>query len=405
VDIKEDINTDEINLLDYLIVVAKRKRLILSITLSAAIITAIISFILPPVYRAETKILPPQQSSSSLAADFLSQLGGAAGVVSAATNIKTPNDLYIELLQSRSVLDRIIDRFNLMSLYKIESREKVRSTLMDRFEVQNGRKSNIITLTVDDEDPKRAAGMANAFVDELMNLTKGLAVTEAAQRRLFFEEQLKGTKIALTKAEENLRGFQEKSGAVQVESQAKAVIESVANIRAQIAAREVQLKVMRTYATAQNPDLQKIEEELRGLNEQLLRLEEKGGRNPDPLMPIGRMPKVGTEYIRKLRDLKFNETLYELLTKQYEAAKLDEAREAVVIQVIDKALPPEKKTKPQRALMVITATLTGLFFSVLAAFFMEYMENSSKNPENKKRYETLKDTLKAENFFKRDEKN
>jgi tyrosine-protein kinase Etk/Wzc len=393
-DIKEDINPDEINLLDYLIVVAKRKRLILSITLSAAIITAIISFILPPIYRAETRILPPQQSRSSLAAEFLSQLGGVAGAVNTAANIKTPNDLYIELLQSRTVLDRIIDRFNLMSLYKQGSREETRSVLLDRFEAQNGRKSNIITLTVDDESPKRASDMANAFVDELMNLTKGLAVTEAAQRRLFFEEQLKDTKIALTKAEDNLRGFQEKSGAVQVEDQAKAVIESVANIRAQIAAREVQLKVMRTYATAQNPDLQKVEEELSGLNEQLSKLEAKSGKNPDPLVPIGRMPKVGTEYIRKLRNLKFNETLYELLSKQYEAAKLDEAREAAVIQVIDKALPPEKRVKPKRTLMIITATLTGFFFSVLAAFFMEYVETSSKDPENKKRFETFKKYFK-----------
>jgi tyrosine-protein kinase Etk/Wzc len=388
-DAKEDIDSDEINLLDYIIVVVKHKRLILSITLSAAIITAIISLILPPVYRAETKILPPQQGSSSLVG-MLSQMPIVPEIASNTLGLKNTADLYIGILKSRTLADRIIDRFDLMKLYDKKYREDARNELLGVLGATSDRKSGIITISVEDKDPKRAADMANAFVDELMNLTQGLAVTEAAQRRLFFEEQLKGTKAALTKAEENLKGFQERSGAINVEDQAKAVIDSIANIRAQIAAREVQLKVMKTYATAQNPDLQKVEEELRGLNEQLSRLESKGGKNSDPLMPTGNMPKIGTEYIRKLRDLKFNETLFELLSKQYEAAKLDEARDAAIIQVIDEALPPERKTKPKRRLMVMLATFAGFFFSIFVAFFMEYKEKSSSNPENKERIETLK---------------
>ena len=194
-----------------------------------------------------------------------------------------------------------------------------------------------------------------------------------------------------------MRGFQEQSGAVKVEAQAAALIEGVADLRAQIASKEVQLKVMKTYATAQNPDLQKLDEELKGMHEQLERLEEKSGGTSD-FMPLGKVPKVGTEYIRRLRDLKFNEALYELLSKQYEAAKIDEARDSVVIQIIDKAIPPEKKIKPKKGSMIIIGTLMGMFFSVLAAFFIEHLENSTKDPENRKKVAILEDILHV-NFF------
>ena len=392
----EEIRPDDHNLLDYLIVIAKHRKLILSITLCTALITAIISFMLAPVYRAETKILPPQQGRSNSAIELLSQLGGAAGM-SAIKGAETPTELYIELLQSRSILDRIIERFDLLSLYKTQSNEGARKTLLRRFNAHNGRKSNIIDITFDDEDPKRAADIANAFVEELINLNKGLAITEASQTRLFFKEQLQDTKAALTRAEERMRGFQEQSGAVKVEAQAAALIEGVADLRAQIASKEVQLKVMKTYATAQNPDLQKLDEELKGMHEQLERLEEKSGGTSD-FMPLGKVPKVGTEYIRRLRDLKFNEALYELLSKQYEAAKIDEARDSVVIQIIDKAIPPEKKIKPKKGSMIIIGTLMGMFFSVLAAFFIEHLENSTKDPENRKKVATLEDILHV-NFF------
>lgn len=381
---------DEINLLDYLIVLLKRKRLILSIALGAAIITAIISLTMPPIYRAETKILPPQQGSSSMATQLLSQLGGAGALVGGAVGIKTPNELYIGLLKSRPVLDALIERLNLMELYKTKSRADARRALVGALKAMDDKKSGIITIGVEDKNPKRAAEIANAFVEELEDLNKGLAVTEAAQRRLFFEEQLKDAKEALIKAEESMKGFQERTGAIRIDEQAKAVLEGVANLRAQIAAKEVGLKVMRTYATPQNPDIQRAEEELRGLKEQLLRLEAKGGRNPDSLMPTGRIASVGTEYIRQMREFKYSEALYEILLKQYEGAKLDEARDAAIIQVIERAISPEKRVKPKRRQMVIIATITAFFFSVFAAFFIEYIERSSKDPENKERYETLK---------------
>jgi uncharacterized protein involved in exopolysaccharide biosynthesis len=390
-----DEKREEINLLDYITVLLKWKKLILGITLGSAIITLLISLNMPPIYRAETVILPPQQSGSSLTMALLSQMGSPE-IAGAATafGIKTPSDLYAEMLKSRTITDRVIDKFDLMKLYKVKYRQDARRKLLKETNVKVDRKSGLITISVEDKDPGRAAQMANAFVDELKNLTKGLAITEASQRRLFFEEQLKDVKIALERSEEELKGFGEKTGAIKVDEQAKAIIESIAQLRAQIAAKEVELKVMRTYSTPNNPDLQRAEEALRGLKIELAKLERKGGTNPDPLLPAGRLPEIGTDYMRRLRDLKFNETLYELLTKQYELAKLDEARDAVVIQVMDKAVPPEKKTKPKRRQMVMIATITGFFFSVFAAFFMEYKEKAYSDPNNKERIDRLRKYLR-----------
>ncbi len=385
------ISEDEINLLDLLIVLVKRAKLILALTFGCALITGLISFILPPVYKAETKILSPLNSPSSF--NQLSQLAQFEQF-SAFLNIKDPSELCVSLMKSNTILDRIIDRFQLLKRYKTKHRVDGRKILLNNLRISIDKKSGIITIGVFDRDPKFAADMANAFVEELKNFTRGLAVTEAAQRRLFFEEQLKDVKMALIKAEEEMKAFQEKTGVISVEDQAKVVIESIANLRAQIAAKEVEIKVMRTYLTPNNPDLQKAEEQLKALRIELAKLEAKSGRNPDPLVPTGKMPTVTVEYLRQLRELKFLETLYELLLKGYEKAKLDEANDAVVIQVIDKAMPPEKKAKPKRRQMVLLATLIGFFVSILLAFILEYIERTKEDENNRKRLETIKAYLK-----------
>jgi capsule polysaccharide export protein KpsE/RkpR len=323
-----------------------------------------------PIFKAETKFLPPQQGSSSIAAQLLSQMGGFANLASSAAGMKSQNDMYIGILRSRTVSDKIIDRFGLMKLYDVKYREDARKDLTQALATKSG-KDGMIVVSVEDRDPKRAADMANAFVEEMIGVSRGLALTEAAQRRLFFEEQLKDVKLALARAEEGIKGFQEKTGALKIDDQARAVIQGIGNLRAQIAAREVQYKVAQTFATPQNPDLQRIEEELRGLKVELNKLEQKGGNSHDPLMPTGRMPSVGMEYLRKLRDVKYNETLYELLAKQYEMAKLDEARNAIVIQVIDKAVQPERKVKPRKANIVALSTFTAFLFSILLSFYLE----------------------------------
>lgn len=368
----------EITFLDYLLPILKRKKMVFGLTLSAGVITLLVSFFLPPIYRAETKILPPQMRQFDFFSQMSAQYGYSSDLLRTAVGMNAPNYIYIGMLQSRTVYDRIIERFGLMEAYDVNYKVEARKKLGKLLCVDSG-KYGIIKLSVDDRAPERAANMANAFIEELKTLTETLAVTEASRRRLFFDEELKHAKEKLIQAEESLKGFQEKTGAIKIEQQAEVVIKSFAQLRAQIAAKEVELKVMKTYATAQNPDLQRTEVELKGMKEQLAMLEAKGGKNPDTLVPTGRIPTLETGYIRKLRDLKYYEALCELMAKQYEIARLDEARESVIIQVLDKAIPPEKKIKPNRALIVFVALCGGFILSVVAVFYTEYLEVSKSH--------------------------
>jgi tyrosine-protein kinase Etk/Wzc len=384
---------DGIDLLDFFTTLLKRWRLVLGMTLAAFVIAVAIALLLPPVYRAETRILPPRQDSAGAAAQFLSQLGGPfGGLLGASLGMKTPADLYADMLTSRTVLDHVVDRFDLVSVYGGRYREDARKRLLRRTRVRLDKKSEIITIFVEDRDPKRSAELANAFVEALKDMSGTLAVTDAARRRLFFEERLQTVKADLAVAEDAVRGFQEETGALEISAQAKAVIEGIASLRAQIVAREIQAQVMRAYATSENPDLQRIEEEVKGLRTALARLERKGTgtSGADPLMPAGRLPAVGTEYLRRMRDLKYNEALFEVLAQQYEMAKLDEARDPAVIQVIDQALPPERKAKPKRTLIAAGGALAGLVLSLFAAYFSEFFERVSGDPANRRRFETLR---------------
>ncbi len=387
---KEQTEEVEINLIDYAILLLKRKKLILGITLSCVGITAIVGLLLPRTYRAETRILPPQQMNSGVATQLLSQVAGGLTGLGGMLGGSSQADLYVGMLQSRTVLDSIIKRFDLKTRYSVNTSEDARKILRKKVNVQSEAKSNVVVLSAEDRDPQKSAEIANAFIEELRGMTKTLAVTEAAQRRLFFEEQLKDTRETLIRAEESMKGFQEKTGVLHVEEQVKAVIKSIAQLRAEIAAREVEIRVIKTYAKPSNPDLQKAEAALSGMKAELTRLESRKGAGNDPLMATSRIPSVGTEYIRKLRDLKFNETLYELLLKQYEIARLDEARDASVIQVIDRAVTPEKKVKPKISSMVIIAALASLFFSIGLVLFLERRNSIIHDPVNRERIEQLK---------------
>jgi tyrosine-protein kinase Etk/Wzc len=386
---KKDTYDDEINLLDLLVVILKRKWMIIGITFSFALITAVISLIMTPIYKAETKILPPQASSSSISSQVLSKLGAASSLLGSTLGISSTNDQYIGMLASRTMYDYIIDRFGLEEQYKTEYIEDARAIIEDSVEINSG-DDEIISVSVTDKDPERAADIANAFIEKLKEMTKTFAVTEASKRRLFFEEELKKTKEDLLKSEEVMQVYQEKTGAVSVDQQAKAIIESIADLTAQIAAKEVEIKVMKTYAEPKNPDLQKLEEELKGMKQELQKLEAKGSETADPILPTSEIPEIGIEYARKLRDLKYQETLFELMASQYEIARIDEARDATIIQVLDKAEPPEKRVKPKRTFMVVLATVSGFIIAVIVVFFMEFMENISKDERNKGVIELIK---------------
>jgi len=380
---------DEISLLDLVIVLAKQKRIVLGFPAFIAIASAIIVFLLPNVYTGTARIVPPQQSASAASA-LLNQLGGAMGGVAGASGgalgIRNPSDLYVGMLKSRTVADNLISRFELGKVYDEEHLSDTRKRLEKETTIAAGR-DGIITIEVDDESPKRAADLANAYVDELRKLTKVLAVTEASQRRLFFEQQLLQAKDNLTAAEIIARQGLQKGGIAQVDAQGRSMVEVTARLRAQISVKEVQLGAMRTFAAEGNPELQRTQEELQSLRRELSRVE-----GSSPIAAIGKgdpSSNRGLDNLGRLRDVKYHEFLYEFLAKQYELAKIDEAKDATVVQVMDKAIEPDRKSKPKRALIVALSTLMALFLSIGWAFAREASARAKADPEQASRLKVL----------------
>ena len=378
----------EISLLDIAIVLARNKRVVLGLPFVMGLAAFAGSYVLPNWYAATARILPPQQQSSSAA--MLSQLGPLAGLAGASLGIKNQSDLYIGMLKSRTIADAVIQRFDLMKLYDEDTLYDTRKELDKRVTIASSNRENIIAIEVEDKDPKRAASMANAYVEELNKLTKTVAVTEAAQRRVFFEQQLVSAKEHLADAEMVLRRTQESTGLIKLDDQGKAIIENVARLLGQVAVKEVQLTAMRSYATSMNPDLIRVQQELAGLRDQLARVEkERTSKEGNIFVPTGKVPAAGLEYLRNLRDVKYHETIFELIAKQYELAKIDEAKEGSIVQFIDRAVEPDKKSRPRRILIASLTVLVSLFLAVAAVFVKEVLAGVRGDSNQTRRLDLL----------------
>ena len=367
-----------VSLIDYLQVIAKRSRMIFLATLAAAVISLIYTLFLSNVYTAKTMILPAQEDKGMMSA-MMAQLGGLAAIAGGAgvpIGGTTTADLYVSMLKSEAVKDPIIDRFRLMEVYGNKYRVDTYKSLDKKAVIYGGKKDGIITITVDDKDPKRAAEMANAYVEELGKLAIRLNVTGAGQNRSFLEERLGRAKADLVRAEDNLKAFQARNKAVQVTAQAEASIKGIAEMRAQLAAQEVQLATYRRQFTESSQEVKNLVTSVSNLKAQLARLEGGGGNGAIP--SVGSVPTIGQEYVRLMREFKIQESLVELLTKQYEMAKLSEAKDISPFQVILKAKVPERKSKPARALIVIMAVFSALFFSVIITFLLESIQKMSQ---------------------------
>ena len=358
---------EEISLLDLLQTVVENLRLLVLGPLAVGLAALGVSFFITPTFTATTKFLPPQQQQSAAAA-MLQSLGALGGIAGAATGLKNPNDQYVSFLQSRSLQDALIERFGLTQRYGAEYPEDARIALSESARVSSG-KDGLITVAVDDPDPAFAAELANAHVQELTLLLGRLAVTEAQQRRLFFEKQLKDTKDRLTQAEQALR-----SSGVSVSSlkaNPQAAVEGLAQLQAAITAQEVKVATMRSYLTENAPDFRQALTELNALRAQLRKAE---AAQPSP-------PAGDSDYVAKYRDFKYNETLFELFAKQYELARVDESREGAVIQVVDLAQPPSRKSKPKKATIAVLATLASGFVLLLFVFVRQALRNAAQDAE------------------------
>jgi uncharacterized protein involved in exopolysaccharide biosynthesis len=388
----------EVTLLDLSIVLAQNKRLIAGATFGAAIVATIIALILPNRYTAEAKILPPQQAQSSLTAmlgqfNSIGGLAGLAGLAGRDLGLKNPADLYVGVLRSRSVFDAIIDRFDLKRYYQDKNMADARRDL-DKHTLFEAGKDGLITISVEHKNAQRAAEIANAFIEQLHEANKRLAISEASQRRLFFEQQLDEEKKSLADAEVRLKKTQERTGLIKLDSQAEAIIRSVAALKAEVTVKEVQLQAMRSFATEQNPDFVRLQQELVALRGQLAKAElneQMGGGNVE--LPTGKIPEAGLEYVRKYRDVKYHESLFEVLAKEYEAARIDEGRNAPIIQVVDQAIVPDKRSGPPRTLIVVLSALTGWMVACFWAWTRAAYYERQKDAKTREKLLMLKHSL------------
>ena len=283
---------------------------------------------------------------------------------------------------------------SLMQQYHVKFLSDARKIFESHTTVDGSGKDGMIHISVVDKDPNRAAQLANGYVDQFRLLSENIAITEASQRRLFFQKELEKTKDQLATAEEALKQTESTTGVMQVDMQARALTESASNLRAQIAAKKVQIQGMETYATGENSQLVQAQSELASLRAQLAKV---GGSEDSPgselIIPKGKVPQAGLEFIRKQRDVKYYETIFDILARQFEAAKLDEAKEGAIIQVVAPATVPDRRSSPKRAIIVIVATFVGFFFGVLFALLRGAMEYVRQDPEMNIKLEHLRRAL------------
>lgn len=374
----DEAEDEGMGLLDLAIPLAAHLKLLVLGPIVAGLAALGLSFLITPEFTARTMFLPPQQQQSAATA-ALSQLGALAGLAGAATNIKSPADQFVALMQSTTVADRLVDRFKLMQVYDSDYRFEARKELASNVRITLGKKDGLITVEVDDIDPKRAADLANAHVQELRQLTSQLALSEAQQRRVFFEAQLKDTRDRLTQAQQVLEASGFGQGALKAEP--KAAAEGYAKLKAEMTAAEVRLQTLRRNLLDTTPEVQQQQTMVAALRGQLAGLE--------------RSSNIGgnSDYVGKYREFKYQETLFELFARQYELARLDESREGALIQVVDLATPPEWKSKPKRAIIAAAATLAGLLLLLLWIVLRHWWSESRTQPETAEKLSRLRAAL------------
>jgi len=354
---------EEIDLREYWWILVRHKRMILATSLAAAFLAAAVSFFIPKTYTATARILPPKEKTGGLAAALSGQLGGLAALAGATLGASTNAELMVGMLESRTVTDRIIDRYDLLKVYDQDLRIDAQEKLLGNLDASVDKNSGILTVSVDDHDPQRAAELANAFVAELDQLSRHLNLTEASRQRAFLEARLVEVNSDLAVAEDALRAFQEKHGTIQVDEQAKSIIDLMGQLKGQLMAAQVELGVTQRFASANSSEVDRLRTQIAEIQARIRAMERGEGDRAagDIFLPTQAIPDLGLRYARLLREVKVQETVFELLTQQYEMTKMEEARDAPTIQLLDAAVVPERFSKPKRMLIVVFCGFASLF--------------------------------------------
>jgi uncharacterized protein involved in exopolysaccharide biosynthesis len=362
------------SLLTLLRIIIKWKKLVGRTGVAIATLGCALGLLLPNRYTATVVIMPPQSSGPSSSAALMAQLSGVGSLAStgAGLSIKNPNDQQVALMKSRTVGDAMVERFHLQALYHRKYLSTARKQWEKHTEIDNGLKDGLIHLSVTDRDPRRAAELANGWVEEYRRCTATLAITEASQRRLFYERQLAVAHEDLMLAEEDMKQTEQRTGVIDVEGQDRTMIASAAVLRGQLAAKQIEIKAMREFAAAQHPDLMRAQQEEAGMEAQLAAMDASSDRKTGDLVaPKGKVTQAGLDYTRAMREVKYRETVQDLLTRQYEGARVDEARQGPLVQIVDPAVIPDRPTSLYRLWIALGVLFCSLPLALLTAAIAE----------------------------------
>jgi uncharacterized protein involved in exopolysaccharide biosynthesis len=386
---------EKVDIFSYLTVLVSYRRFLFLNFVGVCVIVAIISLFLPQWYRATTTILPPQTESLNLGIAS-SLLGAASGLGSSYSLplMATPSDVFAAILKSRTVTEAVVEKENLMTAYKVKSKDAAIKELSSRMAV-NVTSEGLITLSYEDRERNRTADVANCFVQELDRVNRETSSSKAKNARIFIEERLAQTQKDLSSAEENLQKFQETNKTLVLDDQMKSAIQKAADLKAEMVSSEIELNVLGKTMSPSHPQIQSLRSRVNEMKRQLDLLEwgnQKEKPEEKTILDVffNQVPSLSLQLARLIREVKIQETVFELLTQQYEQYKIEENKDTPTVQVLDKAVPPERRARPKRAFLVAISGILSLFASIAFVFGQEYVKRSRKrNPEGFNRLETL----------------
>lgn len=393
------------SLVDYLTVIIKWRRFIIKTFLITAIAALIISLIIPYKYTATATILPPNPQQEAMFGlmgfNITSNIGGMSGLTGMLPGATSISDLFAAILQSGTIRGKLIQKYDLKKVFKTK-------TMYDANKMLEGitkigvTPEGIVSVSVTWYDKKLAADIANSYVEELDRFNTETTMTTGKKYRIFMEQRLEETTDDLAGAEQALRSFQEKHRTVALEEEIISAIETIAALKSQIILLEVKKGALSSSSQFNNPYLYDINRELRELKKQLHKIEfgaqdtTKKTFGAGFAVPFAKLPEVALEYARLVRDVEVQAAIYELLTQQYEQAKIMEMKDTPTVQILDKATPPERKTSPKRAQIVILATFFSLILGVITSFFLESFEQLKKRPDEYTKWIDIYNKLKKD---------
>jgi uncharacterized protein involved in exopolysaccharide biosynthesis len=364
---------DEVDLSQYVLVLLRRKKMILWVLCLALILSVTYSFLSPNRYTATTRILPPQEPNTGISGMLLQTNEALGGLAGGLMGVKTSSELSVGILESRTVAEILVKEYDLKKLYGQKSLDRVLGILADRTRVEVSRKTQIISVSVTDTDPKRAADMANAYADALDKINRAVNVTAGQRKRAFLEDRLKRVREDLLKAEMDLKAFQEKHRLVAINEQAKTTIDGAARLKGELIAAQTELEVLKSFGTERQNEAVKLKSKISELRKQLGKIESGSAADGGFYIPFSEFPSLGLELARLLRETKIQEEVFKLVTTQYELAKIEEAKDVNTVQVLDRAVAPDQRSGPRRSLIISLSLLLAFFGAVFYAFTAEYV--------------------------------